>query len=139
MATIVNKYIEILSAQRPYPYMVDVNNRQLFTCNFNGIGQLPMTDILGSLQHKLVTISGIVSSNNIFISGLSEIPTGDGPFIHLISTGGMSPVETHNSKHDSFSFQVITRGKNYSATESLAINSWLALDGIRGLTITHTI
>jgi hypothetical protein len=75
---------------------------------------------------------GVVSSN-IINGSRGVIPTGNGPYLSLIETGGVAPGRIHNEKpaHTQRpSAQVLVRAKSYIAARTMAKNAYLALDGV---------
>lgn len=128
------RYLEILANQSPFQYGEDVNRRVLFSCNFSTV----VASLAPNFELDMATIlaSTVTLGTNLFIGEQAVIPDGDGPFVSLIVTGGVHPLETHNNdKYPRPSFQLITRGTDYIATRNLAAACFAALDGIHDLTI----
>jgi hypothetical protein len=140
-------YLQILSTQRPFPFQVDENERTMFSVNFQAMSAQEVDDWERDLIRLLVSapVAGIVytfpdgrrSTDNTFIGPKAVIPTGAGPYVSILDTGGAAPFETHNGdKQEQLSAQLIIRGGSYYAARDLAIACWRALDGVRNTTVS---
>jgi hypothetical protein len=133
----VSAYVEILAIQRPFPLMVDDNNRTVFAVNFQAEAQAPVEKWEEEIA-KVLSDAGLATlGTNCFIGPAAVIPTGTGPFIQIIDSGGRSPDETHNgSKYERLSAQITVRATSYGAARTRALAIWRALDGKRNVTVT---
>lgn len=134
------RYLEILSAQRPFPFNVDANKRTMFSCNYVAVAAAPANDFEEDMVRLLHLAGAAVqtpaASRNIWIGPATPLPTTDGPFSLLINTGGAEPAQTHDgAKYERVSFQVVTVGRAYSAARDAANAIWRALDGQRGVVV----
>lgn len=129
-------YLQILSVQEPFAIGFDVKDRNMFSVNFRG----KASGTLSQLEDDIIAIlqdDGLVVSNVTAHAGpRAKIPDGDGPFILVKSTGGVSPDETHNGvKTRNFSFQIVVYAKSWTAGMGKANVIWQALDGRRNFQI----
>lgn len=129
-------YLSITAAQPPFDIGVDAANRQLFSCNFYaqtaGDSSL-LEDMVGLLAAASLGTPGA----DLFIGGAALVlPTGNGPYVQLLETGGFPTSLTHDGdRYPRRSFQVITRGASYRTTQARAVACWQALDGRFNLTV----
>lgn len=52
-----------------------------------------LQDLIYILEHAGI---GLTYGTNVFVGSRAILPTGDGPFVVLIETGGSAPEGTHN-------------------------------------------
>lgn len=132
----MTRYIEILAVQRPFPFTTDANGRIVFSVNFTALAIAPVADFKLEIV-KLINNAGYGTLGvDIFIGPTAVIPVGDGPYISIIDTGGISPSETHNGgKKESLSFQIIVRAVDYVTAETRSLNIWRTLDGKRNIDV----
>lgn len=72
-----------------------------------------------------------------FIGPASTVPTGPGPYITIINTGGIAPMENHDGgKYRQGSFQVVVRALSYTVARNRAMAIWNLLDGLRDVEVT---
>ena len=139
-------YLEVLATQRPFPISVDDNERSMFSVNFtaesNGFAADWERDVIRMLLAGGVTLAytfpdGDRRVDDTFIGPAAFIPTGDGPYVSIIDTGGSDPIETHNNDiREQLSVQILVRGKAYFDARDLILECWRALDGIRDQTVS---
>jgi hypothetical protein len=132
----VTRYVEILALQRPFPYDVDGLRRTLFSCNYTALAAAPVTSWADEVV-RLIELAGLGTyGSDIFIGPSLDAPAGDGPYVHVVDTGGIPPNETHNGdKYERLSVQIIVRAADALAGETRAVAIWRALDGRRNLTV----
>lgn len=131
------RYLEILALSRPAPIGVDTNNRTMFTATYNCVAAAPATKFEEEVARILFDASLMTLGTDGFIGPASTIPTGNGPYITLIDTGGMSPLETHNGdKYERMSIQIVVRALNYQVARTRALAIWRELDGKRNVSVT---
>lgn len=97
---------------------------------------------LDDLTTKLVaagvgTISG--SSKNIFSSSGAAIPSGAGPYLIIVETGGFAPTRIHNkpgaaTQRPTAQLTVVA-GAGFPTARAMASAAYTALDGIWNTTI----
>lgn len=129
-------YLEILIAQNAFPFAEDENERIMFSFNLTATARAPVDQFEEELA-KLINNAGLGTRNvDVFIGPKANIPTGDGPYITIIDTGGLDPLETHNDDlYDRMSAQIVTRGKSYTTTRTRAKSIQRVLDGVRNTTV----
>lgn len=133
----MSDYLWILSVQSPFTIGKDDNGRTMFSVNFEGNGVSPITDLEREIV-KLISDAGLGAfGNDTFIGPNATLPTGGGPYVQLISTGGSSPLETHDGKkQERFSFQILVRAISYTAGRTRIMSIWRLLDGFRNQSVT---
>jgi hypothetical protein len=81
---------------------------------------------------------GVVSALGVdcFMGANAAIPSGDGPYISLISTGGPGPLDTHNAvaAYPRASLQVLTRATSSVVARAKAAAAMAALN-VRNVTV----
>jgi len=135
-ASAVSFYLSIVAAQPPFDIGVDAAKRQLFSCNFDAAtaGDSPLLeDVVGLLAAASLGTPGA----DLFIGGAGLVlPTGAGPYVQLLETGGLSTSLTHDGdRYPRRSFQLIARAASYPAAEARAVACWQALDGRFNLSV----
>src|SRR5688500_12356075 len=104
------RYIEILAVQRPFPIGSDDSNRALFSFNFDALADSPVSQWEEGIAEILSTARLSTLNVDTFIGPLSVLPTGNGPYISIIDTGGREPLETHDGiKCERLSVQILVR------------------------------
>lgn len=128
--------IELLAQQNPFQYMVDENNRTCWSVNF--LGRANTNEGLAPVIAKRLQDNAIgTPGTSIFTGGVAQIPKGDGPYILITVTGGVSDLETHNRDYQrSISFQLTVRALDAELCEQTINAARNALDGIRNTTLT---
>ena len=96
---------------------------------------------LDEIAARLVAQSVGTIGTNIFLGSRAAIPSGEGPYLSLIETGGSAPLRIHNvtTGHPQRpTAQVAVRGKKYNLARTMANNAYLALDGIYNTVLSGT-
>lgn len=134
----MTSYLEITAVQNPFPFDVDGNERVIFSCNYDAQANAPVDNWPAELARLLATAGLVASVDDVLIGPLVQIPKDDdGPFVQVIDTGGIPPLETHNiTKTQRLSAQVLVRAKVYDVARTLADAIWSELDGKRNFTVT---
>jgi hypothetical protein len=135
----MSTYLQILSMQRPFPFGTDSNNppRTMFSCNFEAISQGAVTDWEQEIVQILENASLATFGTDTWIGPLAPMPTGDGPYIRVIDTGGSSPDRPHdNSVYENLSIQILVHALDYVAGRTRALAIWRLLDGQYGISIS---
>lgn len=132
----MSRYVQVLAVQRPFPFNTDENGRVMFSCNFDAVAAGPVEQ----WEEEVVSVlsgAGLATLNtDAFIGPAAILPKGDGPYITVIDTGGLSPVETHNgSIYERLSAQIVVRAAKYRVARTRALAIWRALDGLRNETV----
>lgn len=134
------RYLEIVSVQRPFVFLVDDNNRSVFSVNFDAMAAAPVDKWEEELI-KVLSDAGLATlwdgtSGDTFIGPAMVIPSGAGPFILIVDTGGTSPLETHDGQeYERLSAQITVRAVSYETARTRALAIWRELDGVRETTV----
>ena len=133
----MSRYLQILSTQRPFPFDVDDNQRNLFIFNIEAKAASNVDKWEEELAQVLIgDLVATALGNDIFAGLNAPIPDGDGPYIQLIDTGGSSPDETHNGDvYENLSCQIVIRSKSYALGRTKALAVWRSLHGVRNTTV----
>ena len=79
----------------------------------------------------LETASVGVYGTSIFVSSRAVLPTGDGPFLVILETGGAPPEHTHNSTsapaYQRPAAEILAHGATFEATMTMARAAYSAL------------
>lgn len=139
----MSRYRSIQAVQRPFPFAIDENDRVMYSCNFDAVADSLVTtweeDIL-SILHTANLATLYDETNNTgdtLIGAKRDVPTGPGPYITLIDTGGLSPENTisGDAKYDRLSIQIITRASSLVAARTRALSIYAVLDGLVNFTV----
>lgn len=134
-------YREINPIQEPTDRGVDTNERAVVVFNVNVV-KSPSETVLEEIAKILVDAGVGVKNSDLFASTKARIPTGDGPYITLVETGGTFPIWKQNSNTPSEqrpSIQITVRaGGNtpYETAKSKAVEAYNALIVIKNQIIT---
>lgn len=96
---------------------------------------------LDEVGAKLVASGVGVLGSSIFLGSKAVIPSGDGPYLTLIETGGSAPTRIQNKTTANTqrpTAQVVSRAKSYSVARSKAKEAYDALDGLFNVTLSGT-
>lgn len=96
---------------------------------------------LDEIMARLVAQGVGVKGSNIFLGSGAEIPTGDGPYLSIIETGGSAPTRVHNAAgaHTQRpTAQLTSRAKSYNSARNMAKAAYDALDGVFNTTLSGT-
>jgi Bacteriophage minor capsid protein len=98
--------------------------------------------VTDEIAAKLVAGGVGVLGSSIFIGSRTALPSGAGPYLTLIETGGYLPIRTHNSTSNPAyqrpSFQIMCRASGYKAARLMCQNAYDALAGVRNVTLNGT-
>lgn len=130
-------YLQILAVQAPFDIGPDENDRIQYSCNYECTTRGTVTAFENEIA-KIISDAGLGTLNtDMFLTRRSTVPIDDGPYVTIISTSGMPPMETHNNnRYERLTCNVIVRGLNFPLTRTRAFAIWRALDGKRGLAVT---
>jgi len=96
---------------------------------------------LDEIAARLVSQSVGVTGSNIFLGSKAVIPTGSGPFLSLIETGGTGATRVHNIAGPSTqrpTAQVLVRAGSYQAARTMSKAAYDALNGVWNTTLSGT-
>jgi hypothetical protein len=88
---------------------------------------------LDEIAARLVAQGVGTIGSNIFLGSKAVIPTGVGPYLSLIETGGSSPLRIQNvaAAHVQMpTAQVAVRAQSYLLARTMIKAAYLALDGV---------
>ncbi len=132
-------YQEIIAMQSPIDIGSDENKRKMFSVNFEAMATEPVTDFEREIGKLINDASLGTFAVDMFIGREAILPTGNGPFVSIINTGGSEPESTHNKAaghtYEHLSVQIVTRARGYDAAKTRALAIWRTLDGVRNTTV----
>lgn len=128
-------YLDIRDQQPPFDSgVLDGQSRAMWTFNIIATKQ-PSTTFLMELVEVLVLAGVGVYGTNIFISSKAVIPPGNGPYLNIVATGGLTGIRTHNDvtgpAYERPSAQVTVRAQSAAAAEAMCRAAYAALVGVR--------
>lgn len=89
---------------------------------------------LDEIKDRLVAQGVGTYGSDIFLGSNAVIPTGDGPFLSIIETGGTEPLRTHNGAPVTRpSAQLLARAKSIIVARTKLKLAYDALGGAQGL------
>lgn len=130
-------YLEINCLQPPFAIGNDSSNRAKISFNL-------LCTMSGNPTTTSLHIASIISSaglgtlgTNMWYGSKAQLPqTGAGPFISILSTGGMAGYQTHNNdKRTRSTIQIITFAESYTVAESRANQIYAVLDGKHNIVV----
>ncbi len=64
-------------------------------------------------------------------------PSGSGPFVRIIDTGGIAPTETHDGQeYERLSCQIVVIATSFVSGRTRALAVWRELNGKRNINVT---
>lgn len=86
------------------------------------------------IRDRLVTQGMGVYGTNIFIGSKAVIPSGNGPYLTLVETGGSGSAKTQNSTAtERPTLQIVARASTSAAARTMLAAAYAALGGANGL------
>lgn len=90
--------------------------------------------VLDEIAARLAAQGVGTVGSDIFLGSKAVIPTGDGPYLSLIETGGTGSRRTHNGTPVAKpAVQILSRAKSYTVARTKLKAAWDALGGDKGL------
>jgi hypothetical protein len=133
----MTKYLEILAVQRPFSVGVDEQDRTMFSANYEALAKAPVNQWEEEIVKILSTAGLATLGTDTFVGQAAAVPTGNGPFLLVLDSGGTTPLETHGSSvYERLSAQLVVRAKSYAVARTRALACWRALHGVRNQTVT---
>lgn len=131
------RYLEILANQSPFSIgSVGDNAQTRVSCNYATQIDGPSYNVELNIKDLLVSRGLGTYGTNIFVGPKATIPNGDGPYIQIIATGGLSFLETHNDDvYPRPWFQIIVYATNYLTGMNKSIEIWNEIGRLRNITI----
>ena len=93
---------------------------------------------LDDLASKLIADGVGVLNTSLFLSSRTPIPTGAGPYITLMETGGLAPLRVQNRTSAAIlrpSAQIVVRATSYPVARMKAQAAYTSLDGVFNTTL----
>lgn len=134
----MSRYLSIEAVQRPFAIGLDDLQRVMFSVNFQAIAAAPVNQWEEEIIKILNTAGLATSGTDTFIGPAVALPTGNGPYITVLDSGGTAPIQAHGatgSLYERLSAQVVVRAKSYTVARTRALAVWRALHGVRNLTV----
>lgn len=130
-------YLEINALQSPFSIGNDQSARAMLSFNVLCMH----ASAPGAFEEeicKLIQNAGLATlGTDMFYGSLAQLPTTAGPFVSVIATGGLFPLQTHNNNNFSRpSAQIITRASSYVTARNKANAIHAVLNGKHNVTIT---
>lgn len=131
------RYLSIVAVDRPQYVSLDAAHWAFVVCNYRAEVAGRASALSEEIRARLIAL-GLTTAANTFIGPGSYKPSsGSGPFVTVISSGGLPALETHNgSIYDRASFQIAVRAESGKVAQDLADAIYAALDGSRNLTLS---
>jgi hypothetical protein len=132
----MSRYLELLAIQRPFPIGADENQRVMFSVNFQATAAAPVEQWEEEIV-KVLNDAGLATlGTDTFVGPEAVLPTGAGPYLTILDSGGLAPVDTHDGQeYERLSVQIIIRADKYRNARTRALAVWRALDGVRNTTV----
>jgi hypothetical protein len=129
-------YREILAIQSPFDIGPDDTQRARFSVNFDAVATAPSTDFEREIG-RIISDAGLGTfGTDMFIGTEGFVPTGTGPYVQIINTGGGPPEDIHNGgSYEHLSCQIVIRAAHYDDARNRALAIWRELDGTRNSTV----
>lgn len=101
---------------------------------------MPEIDWLKDITWHLAAVNIAVREVSLFIGARPKIPPGDGPFVNVSSTGGMSPLKVHDSLPGirQPSGMLVARAMTSAPASQKARDAWYSLGVLRNVTLNGT-
>lgn len=135
------RYLEINALQSPISIGNDAANRAMLSfnllCHHSGSPSTLEEDIC-----KIIQDAGLATlGTNMWFGSLAKLPEGTaatGPYVSVVSYGGLAPDQTHDDKRISKpTVQIITRAAGYVVARNKANAIHAAVSGRHNLTVTQ--
>lgn len=131
-------YQEINVVQEPIDIGLDDTGRQQYAVNISAVKSFSRAfaeEIIGLLEAAGVGTFG----TDILGGSITDVPEGEGPFLHFIDTGGVTPLRTHNEigppAYQRPTAQLVARAGTFAAARTMAQDAYDALVGIRNTNV----
>jgi len=129
-------YKRIKALQEPFDGGLD--DKQRSKVQFNILAtKAPSATFLEEIVAYLESL-GVVSGN-VFVSTRASIPSGEGPYLSIVETGGTGSITEQNSDSPAFQrpgAQIVARAGDYVAARTLARAAYDALVRVKNQTLT---
>lgn len=98
--------------------------------------------LLDEIAARLVAQGVGTTGSNIFLGSKAVIPTGAGPYLTLVETGGSGPTRIQNKTSANTqrpTAQVAVRAQSYSSARTMCKAAYDALDGVFNTVLSGTL
>lgn len=131
------RYVEVLSAQRPFDIGPDNNDRCQISCNYYFDAATPPVNFEREVCQFIANAGYGTLSTDMFFGLKVVLPAGDGPYVTVIQTSGLPTKETHNGdRYEQPTCQIVVTALDYEVAMARAIQIWRLFDGLRGASVT---
>jgi hypothetical protein len=134
----VAKWLDVVLFQEPFPIGADASGRARLA--FNILVTKTVSDTFAEEIVSILTAAGVGTyGTNIFIGDVVDIPTGDGPYLSVMETGGLSGLRIHEQTRPAYSrpgAQLIVRATTYDAARTMARAAHNALAAVSNAVVT---
>jgi len=131
------RYLDIQPLQDPFD---DGREGQHQRITFNVAISKVYSETLEEELIKILTDANVGTSENIFAGSKAAVPEGEGPYLHVISTGGAAPQRIHNEisppAYPQPTAQIVVRANSIVTARTMAFAAYLALSAVRNTTVT---
>lgn len=130
-------YIECIALQAPFTISLDENERIIWSVNFRILSATPIEHLEAEFVKFIEDNSLGTRGTNLFYGQQVDIPSGSGPYMLLLNTGGLATDITHDGyRGERPSFQILVYADDYTAGHDRVYAIWRLLDGKRDFTLT---
>jgi hypothetical protein len=134
----MSRILILTCLQEPFDLGLDANDRAQFS--FNIIATKTQSTTWAEEVTALLVNGGVgVYNTNIFRSSKAVIPTGAGPYLTIIETGGVAGVKIHNQLAPAYprpAARIVVRASTVAAARAMAWAAHTVLAGVSNLTVT---
>ena len=124
--------------QEPFDLGSDASGRAQYTFNIISTKTESQT-WLEEVARLLTNASVGVLNTNIFLSSKAQVPTGAGPFLSIIETGGTSGIKIHDQTRPAYprpAARIVVRASTVAAARAMAWAAHTVLAGVSNTTVT---
>lgn len=135
-------YLSIEATGTPAYTSQDSSKRHMYTFTIDALSAADVQSSWTGDVAKIIDTAGLGTiGTDMFIGPGHVIPVGGGPFIGITPAGGAGRTQTHGddtqrSTYENYTAVISVRGLIHNDTETLALDIWRALDGLRNHTVT---
>lgn len=132
------RFLQVADLQEPFDLGPDPSGRARYAFNIVVTKTASDTfddELVAVLQNASV---GTLNSN-IFVGRSADIPTGDGPYLSIIETGGYAGLRIHDQRRPAYprpGAQIVARATSPVAARTMARAAYNALVDVVNATVT---
>ena len=135
----MTKFLSIQPIQEPFDLGQDQSGRSQIVFNVNAFCEATEEFLEEAAQVLLDAAVGTLN-DDVFVGSRPTMPTGNGPYLSLLETGGLPPAHTQSQvsppAYQRPSAQVVVRGRSYQAARAMAREAYNAFCGVINEEIT---